>query len=201
MKSAGIIALGLLAALFLLGSASALVPDEVLWTINKDWVVANGSDTAVIQAYVTNQSVGINGLAVMFSVNNSVFGTLNPTTAITSDGRAETVFRTGTKSGVGNITATIFYRINQSDLNEPTRTKTWSYLLNIDHAAPYELASYTVPSEIQVGSAGNLSLYYTDRYGNPVDNRHYVEEVYFEVSSPETTPPGGSAPVGRRWSA
>ena len=193
MKRAKIIALGLLAVLLFFGSASALVPDEVLWSINKDWVVANGSDTAIIQAYVTNQSVGINGLAVMFSVNNSVFGTLNPATTITSDGRAETVFRTGTKSGVANITATIFYRINQSDINEPTKTKTWSYLLNIDHAAPYELASYIVPAEIQVGSAGNLSLYYTDRYGNPVDNRHYIEEVYFEVSSPDTTPPDGLA--------
>ncbi len=193
MNGAKIIALGLLAALLFFGSASALVPDEVLWGINKDWVVANGSDTAIIQTYVTNQSVGINGLAVLFAVNNSVFGTLNPATTITSDGRAETVFRTGTKSGVANITATIFYRINQSDINEQTKTKTWSYLLNIDHAAPYQLASYTVPAEIQVGSAGNLSLYYTDRYGNPIDNRHYVEDVYFEVASPDTTPPGGLA--------
>ncbi|MBP1928705.1 hypothetical protein J2741_001252 [Methanolinea mesophila] len=193
MNGARLIALGLLAALLLLGSASALVPDQVLWGINKEWVVANGSDTAIIQAFVTNQSAGINGLAVMFSVNNSVFGTLNPTTTITSDGAAETVFRTGTKSGVANITATIFYRVNQSDITEPTKTKTWNYLLNIDHAPPFELASYTVPSEIQVGSAGNLTLFYTDRYGNPVDNRHFVEEVYFEVSSPDTTPPAGMA--------
>ena len=193
MNGAKIIALGLLAVLLFFGSASALVPDEVLWGINKDWVVANGSDTAIIQTYVTNQSAGINGLAVMFAVNNSVFGTLNPAITITSNGAAETVFRTGTKSGVANITATMQYRINQSDLTEPIKTKTWNYLLNIDHAAPYQLASYTVPAEIQVGSAGNLSLYYTDRYGNPIDNRHYVEEVYFEVASPDTTPPGGLA--------
>ncbi len=182
-----ILCLVILAGIFVV-NVSAVKPDDAIWTLNKPWVVANGADTATISVEVINMSdETINGLTVNFQVNSSVFGSMSPTQAVLQNGRANSTFTVKNKSGVANISAIISYKINDDDPEEPYQTAVFSKLLNIDHDAPYVLASYTVPPQITVGSVGDIRLAYTDQWGNPVDNRRESEELYFEITSPGET--------------
>lgn len=182
-----ILCLVILAGIFVI-DVSAVKPDDAIWTLNKPWVVANGADTATITVEVINMSdETINGLTINFQVNNSIFGTMNPTQAVLQNGRANSTFTVKKKSGVANISAIISYKINDADPEEPYQTAVFSKLLNIDHDNPYVLSSYTVPPQITVGSVGDIRLAYTDQWGNPVDNRRESEELYFEISSPGET--------------
>ncbi len=182
-----ILCMVILAGIFVV-NVSAVKPDGALWSLNKEWVVANGVDTAAISVNVFNSSNGtLNGVPVLFQVNNSVFGTLNPTQAILQNGLANSTFIVDKKSGIANISAIINYKINDTDPDEPYQTAVFSNFLKIDHDTPYVLASYTVPPQITVGSVGDIRLAYTDQWGNPVDNRRETEELYFYISSPGET--------------
>lgn len=180
--------------------SSGMVVDEVTWSKNKDWVIANGADSCIITLEIKNNTnVNMDGYKVDFTVNNSIFGNLNPITSYTVNNKTSTTFRTKYKSGTAIINGTVYYRENDSDLNAPLKSRTWSTEINIDHDSPLQMISYFVPNEATVGSLIPITIKYVDRWGNPIDNRRNPERVYFYASASNGTPtfentiPHGSA--------
>lgn len=183
--------------------SSGAIVDDVVWSRNKEWVVANGADTCTISLQIENATnVTMDGYPVQFSIENGIYGSFNPSTSYTVDGKASTTFTTKTKSGIANFTGAVSFKVNDSDPNEIPQTRTWSTIIKIDHDTPLQMTSYTVPPEATVGSQIPLTLKYSDQWGNPIDNRRYPEELYFYVSSPDgsaifvnATPPGPAADI------
>jgi len=195
----------LVASVVLIGLSSGIVVDDVLWDVSKTWVVANGQDSCNVRLQLVNSSLNqtLDGYNVQLSVNNSVFGSLSPTDIVTANGQGSTVFQTKTKSGTATIKATVYFKVNDTDPNEPLQSKTWTKEILIDHDTPYRRISYSVPSQMTVGNTTSLRLAYIDKWGNPVDNRNVAENVYFQIGySPNGTarfvgasPPGNAISV------
>jgi len=165
------------------GLSSGLVVDNVTWGVSKGWVVANGQDSCNIGLQIMNLSSNetLDGYNIQLSVNNSIFGTLNPTNIVTTNGQGSSVFRTKTKSGVAEVTARVYFKVNDTDPNEPVQSRTWTKEILIDHDTPYDRISYTVTPKVTVGNTTEISLAYIDKWGNPVDNRNIAETVYFQI--------------------
>ena len=182
---------------------SGMVVDQVTWTRSKEWVVANGTDSCSITLEIGNNSnSSMNGYLVQFSLDDQIFGTLNPTSAYTVNNKTLTTFTTKYKSGTVNITGTVFFKVNDTDPNEVPQSRSWETEIKIDHDNPLQMVSYQVPSEATVGSLIPLIIKYSDQWGNPIDNRRYPEETYFYVSSSNgtpifenVTPPGPAATI------
>lgn len=195
----------LVASVVLIGLSSGIVVDDVLWDVSKTWVVANGQDSCNVRLQLVNSSLNqtLDGYNVQLSVNNSVFGSLSPTDIVTANGQGSTVFQTKTKSGTATIKATVYFKVNDTDPNEPLQSKTWTKEILIDHDTPYRRISYSVPSQMTVGNTTSLRLAYIDKWGNPIDNRNVAENVYFQIGySPNSTarfigasPPGNAISV------
>jgi len=183
MKRLHIISYVLIIGIGMIGITSGLVVDDISWELSKDWVIANGQDSCTVQVQIFNFSSNesLNDYPIQLSVNNSVFGTINPSSIETVNGKASTVFRTKTKSGIANITATVFFRVNDTDPNEPLQSRSWTKGIQIDHDTPYKRISYIVPDQMTVGNNTTISLAYIDKWGNPVDNRNVAENVYFQI--------------------
>lgn len=183
--------------------ASGMVVDEVEWSRTKEWVVANGADTCSITLKIENNTnPSMDGYLVQFSLDDQIFGTLTPTSSYTVNNRTSTTFTTKYKSGMVNLTGTVFFKVNDTNPNEIPQNRSWKTAIKIDHDNPFQMASYLVPSEATVGSLIPLTFKYVDQWGNPIDNKRYSEEVYFYVSSPDgtaifenTTPPGPAATI------
>lgn len=182
---------------------SGMVVDEVEWSRTKEWVVANGADTCSITLKIENYTnPSMDGYLVQFSLDDQIFGTLNPTSANTVNNKTSTTFTTKYKSGTVNLTGTVFFKVNDTDPNEIPQNRSWKTAIKIDHNNPLQMASYNIPSEATVGSLIPLTFKYVDQWGNPIDNKRYPEEIYFYVSSPDgtaifenVTPPGSAATI------
>ncbi|HSQ93351.1 MAG TPA: hypothetical protein VLL74_03565, partial [Methanoregula sp.] len=76
-------------------------------TISKtsgEWIIANGADHFDVTVNVRNSTGAVNGAIVTFSVNDPVYGTINPDPLVTGpDGLATRTFTVGTKSGTALI--------------------------------------------------------------------------------------------------
>lgn len=166
-----------------------MVVDEAEWSINKEWVVANGVDNCIITLDIGNNTgASMDGYLVQFNIDNSMFGTLNPASSYTVNNQTSTTFITKYKSGTAHITGTVFFKVNDIDPNEIPQNRTWSTEVKIDHDTPYQRTSYSVPSEMNVGSIAPIRLAYEDQWGNPIDNRREIEQVYFQIGySPNNT--------------
>ncbi|MFA5103171.1 MAG: hypothetical protein WC525_08460 [Candidatus Thermoplasmatota archaeon] len=168
---------------------SGMVVDEVEWSRSKEWVVANGADTCSITLKIENYTnPSMDGYLVQFSLDDQIFGTINPTSANTVNNKTSTTFTTKYKSGTVNLTGTVFFKVNDTDPNEIPQNRSWKTAIKIDHDNPLQMVSYQVPSEATVGSLIPLIIKYNDQWGNPIDNRRYSEETYFYVSSSNGTP-------------
>lgn len=199
------IAFALIACIGIIGVTSGLIVDDVVWDVSKAWVVANGQDSCTVRISIINNSYNgtLTGYNVQFSVNNSIFGTVSPSDIITVDGQGSSVFQTKTKSGTANISARVFFKVNDTDPNEPYKSKVWTKEILIDHDTPYRRISYSVPSQVTVGNTTTLRMAFIDRWGNPIDNRNIAETVYFQIGySPNNTarfvgasPPGNAISV------
>jgi len=168
---------------------SGMVVDEVEWSRSKEWVVANGADTCSITLKIENYTnPSMDGYLVQFSLDDQIFGTINPTSANTVNNKTSTTFTTKYKSGTVNLTGTVFFKVNDTDPNEIPQNRSWKTAIKIDHDNPLQMVSYQVPSEATVGSLIPLTVKYNDQWGNPIDNRRYPEETYFYVSASNGTP-------------
>ncbi|OPY40224.1 MAG: von Willebrand factor type A domain protein [Methanoregulaceae archaeon PtaU1.Bin066] len=151
---------------------------EVITDTEKIWVVANGSDRAKVSVWPVNISSGYNipYLRTDFTIPPTGMGTISPSLVITgSDGRADSIFTSGTRSGSIDITGKVSYPGGYSS-NFAT--------LYIDHDFPTELDWFNAPVQALVGENVTIKVHYRDQFNNSIDNRHFTEYVTFSVTSP-----------------
>ncbi|HDS63119.1 MAG TPA: VWA domain-containing protein [Methanofollis liminatans] len=175
----------LICLLLICTGAAAGEPYDITVTNGTGWLIANGADCAAVTATVTSGGAPVAGVGVTFSCDPAM-GRLAPATAVTDgSGVARSTFTVATASGTAEITASATY-----EGDDGLTTVTASCVQQIDHLAPYRLASRTYTSEVSVGSVTPIVLSMQDRYKNPIDSRRTVETVHFTVGSP-----GGSAGI------
>ena len=157
---AGIIII-IISLLFLVGTVGAVgIPDTVIVTTDKPWIIANNVDQSTITVTVMNTTPGysgvVPGVTVNLVVNNTIYGTLSPTTVTTDvSGWASSTFKAKTKSGAAQITV--------SGLSG-------SGIQNIDHDTPkFAFFSYLFTGEVATEVPFNIT--FTDQWGNKIDNR------------------------------
>jgi len=172
--------LGLIITVCLLVSgAAALVPDQIDIVSSREWVVANGADTAVITVQVQNSSSSTSGLRVDFSTD-PVYGQMTPLTGITdANGEVSSIFKAAQKSGIAPITVRIHY-----EDNEAWYTTEKTFLQGVDHDIPYGISYLNYLPEVAVGGTSVITVGLSDAHGNPIDNRNIAESVRFTVGSP-----------------
>ncbi len=69
--------------LLLVATVSGHLPDSSTITTSNPWVIANGVDQTTITVSVSNMSLGsMQGANVIFTIDNPIYGTINPVTAI-----------------------------------------------------------------------------------------------------------------------
>ncbi|MCC7565898.1 MAG: hypothetical protein KO206_06465, partial [Methanomicrobiaceae archaeon] len=163
----GLLVLGLL---LLATGAAALAPEEIAVSSSKEWVVADGSDSAAITVEILNASTTVD--RVEFSVD-AAYGN------ISGGGTASATFKAATKSG----TAPIQIRVRYLEGGEAHEVET-VYDQKIDHDTPYQISYIDYDDEATVGETTDIVIGISDRHGNPVDNRRTAETVRFSVGSP-----------------
>jgi len=152
----------ILTLLFLAGAvaAAADLPDRISISSNKLYLVAGNNEQATITATVSNITSGnpVAGATVQFAVNNSLFGSFSPGTAVTdASGVATSSFTASTRSGFatlqGNVSSTgAMYSITQK----------------IDHNKAFTV-KFSHPLEGEVNTTVPFRISFFDYYGNPVD--------------------------------
>ncbi len=147
----------------------------------KKWVVANGNDKAKVSVWPINTSSGyqIPFLNTVFSILPAEMGTIAPSLVVTgADGRADSIFTSGTKSGEVQLTGNVLFPGGSSN-NHTT--------LYIDHDSPYAMNWLAeTPSEALVGENVTIKVRYHDSHNNSIDNRRFTEYVTFNVTSPSS---------------
>lgn len=144
----------------------------------KKWVVANGNDKAKVSVWPINTSSGyqIPYLNTVFSILPAEMGTIAPSLVVTGDdGRADSIFTSGTKSGEVQLTGNVIFPWGSSN-NHTT--------LYIDHDVPYTLNWFDAPTQAFVGDNVTIKVHYCDIHNNSIDNRRFTENVTFSVTSP-----------------
>jgi len=158
--------------LFIVGTTTAadLTP-STMTSSNTGWIVANANDQSTITVHVVQASPvsDVAGATVTFSLadDSQNLGSLSTQNAVTgTDGIAQTVFRTKTKSGTATINALVSY-------NDGTATTTipLSCIQHIDHDTPYS-ADITYAHDVVVGSVTPVTIRLLDSSNNPADNKN-----------------------------
>jgi hypothetical protein len=166
----------LVLSILLVGMVSAAVPDSssTNLTPNKEWMVANGEDTAILSFKAMNASNPLQNLPVLFTIDDVTLAKIIYVSPLTgSDGSASTQIMALKKSGTVLVNATVYYRINETDLLEPLKSVTFTYPQKIDHDSPFMIASDTFPNGIvTVGTNLTLVLQMRDEWGNLVENKN-----------------------------
>ena len=161
----------LICLLFLVGTVgAAVVPDTVIVTTNKPWIIANNVDQSTVTVTVMNTTPSYSGQplqeATVDLTVSDTYGTLS-TTPISTDssgkGKVSSTFKVKTKSGAAQITATI----TSPELSNST-------IQNIDHEVPVK-ANLQYPFEGEVASNVTFKISIIDRWGNPIDGRNTNE--------------------------
>jgi len=184
-----------IAGLLILGGicSAAYIPDNTS-TISSnspnDWVVVAQPSTITV---VANNATGgpVQNASVSLSLNSTTWGTLSTVSATTNAaGTVSSIFTAGTKSGAVDINAMISYIDNGTTYTVPK-----TYTLNIDHGTAYS-ALYTYNIQATVATETPFNFSYTDKYGNPIDNRNHYDphSVALTIGSQNTyTAPGLAA--------
>lgn len=168
--------------LLLITAVSAgAIGDQVTLTSGKTWVVANKIDSSTVTAHVTNASDGndIAGTLVTFSLNDPMYGTLNPVVATTdANGLATTTFSVKNESG----TALIKAKVSVSGVEA-------TYAQKIDHDTPYRVI-WDYKPEMIVNETSTITINLYDYWWNPIDDIKETalglppETITLVVSSP-----------------
>nr|WP_320162346.1 VWA domain-containing protein [uncultured Methanoregula sp.] len=154
-------------------TAAADLSPSTMTSSNTGWLVANGNDQSTITVHVMQGSPAsdISGANVAFSLaaDSQDLGTLSAPSGTTgSDGIAQTIFRTTTKSGTATINVIITY-------NDGTTTALpLSCTQKIDHDIPWS-ADPGYQDNVPVGSITHLDITLRDANNNPVDNKNTAE--------------------------
>ena len=161
----------LICLLFLVGTVgAAVVPDTVIVTTNKPWIIANNVDQSTVTVTVMNTTPSYSGQplqeATVDLTVSDTYGTLSTTPIFTDSsgkGKTSSNFKVKTKSGAAQITATI----TSPGLSNST-------IQNIDHEVPVK-ANLQYPFEGEVASNVTFKISIIDRWGNPIDGRNTNE--------------------------
>jgi len=141
---------------------AALIPDQnstISSSAANSWTVVNQQSIISVYAYNSTNLTSVSGATVTWALNTTTLGSLGTTVSTTdASGLASATFTAGTIPGTVNITATI-----------GAVRKT--YTLNIDHGVAANVASYYLPI-VPVDTETPFNLSFTDKYGNPIDNRN-----------------------------
>jgi hypothetical protein len=162
----------LIAFLLLLagGGNAAVIPDQnstISSNTFNNWVVVAHQSIITVYAYNSTTQNPVPGATVTLSLNSTQLGSLPVNTGVTDgSGMMTGTFSAGTKTGAVNITATITYNDNG---NLITVTKVLTQ--NIDHDVAQN-AAFDFMNEVTVGSETPFNISFTDKYGNPIDNRN-----------------------------
>jgi len=162
--------------MFLAGTVSAVgIPDTLIVTTDKPWIIANNVDQSTITVKVTNTTSPDNGDVQGVTVNLEVdplYGTLSPIQVTTNlSGMASSTFKVNTKSGAAQINATIPATVSGSTIQK------------IDHNSAY-FAEFNHPINGTVASEVPFTVSLTDQYRNPVDNRKGNHIINLHVHGP-----------------
>lgn len=165
------IIVGMLVFLLCAGIATAADPDNIVISGSKDWVVANNSDSLILTAHVTNNTLGnVEGAQVQFYLTDTVRGSISTVMESTNSyGNATTTFTTKTLSGDVIVRATLLSNGKQS-----------STTVHIDHDTPYQM-SVDYSNAVEVGTLDPIYVHLQDRYGNPIDNKRNIEKIHFKL--------------------
>jgi len=155
--------------LLLLGGicSAAYIPDQTssISSSAGNWVVVNHQSDIVITA--SNNTYGpISGATVSVTLNSTTLGTLSAGSTTDASGQVTGTFTAGTHPGTVIITATITY----VDAGT-TYTVTKTYIQNIDHDIA-KSAVFDYKKEVTVNTETPFNITFTDKYGNPIDNRN-----------------------------
>jgi hypothetical protein len=149
---------------------------NVVITSSKDWVVADGIDSALLTITVTDGGTNpIPGADLVMSAGTP-WGLRDSALKTDGSGKAQTLFLPTTKSGAAVITASA--TVN----GVTTAPVTTTLLQNIDAGTPYSGVPL-YPSTATVGSPTGISVLIMDRYGNPVTSRRAMTNVSFVTAS------------------
>ena len=177
----------LIMLLFIIGGAAALLPDSVVVSTDKPWVIAGGTDTSTVQVMVVNASnpgAPVVGAEVTAWCDDPLMGTISTPTLQKVMAGIQNVtftFRSGTKSG----DAIIRVSVNQTGLAVPV---TGSGIQKVDHAIPKNYEQIVYPASLSVGTNATILIRLKDQYGNIVDDlrnqSEYSENITF-LDSPD----------------
>jgi hypothetical protein len=157
------------------GVASAIgspSPPNMTFTSSKEWLIANGADSAVLTLRDNNNPV--QGMSVEFNVNNTDMATVNraPVT-IGQDGIAVSQIYAKTKSGSVVVYANVSYKTDQTNASEPLKYLYYTLIQKIDHDTPYAITYDTFPNGVvSVGNETPINIRISDYWNNIVDNRN-----------------------------
>lgn len=186
---AGVLTILLLA---LLMGVAAGDPPTISVTKDKEWLVANGTDTGIVSVSVYNGTIPMNGTRVTFAVDNPVYGSFNVSSATTSNGCAAGRFTTAYKSGTAQLLVNVTYRLNEAS---PEVTEYFQLAQKIDHDVPYKISAYKLKSEGTVATSIPITVWVQDAHDNPIDNRRELEESRLSERV-NFTLTGGPEPLG-----
>ena len=170
-----IVAYSLILTIVLVGVAGAVIPNTVTFTSSKEWMVANGADSAILSLTARNNTIGpVPKLSVGFSVNDTGLASITPSMLDTDSGGVVTQQLSGkTTSGTILVTATVYYRIDNSNLSEPLKSINYTLPQKIDHDTPYAITYDTFPNIfVTVGVEIPIIIQIRDRWNNLVENRN-----------------------------
>lgn len=177
-KAGILIVLGLF---LIMGTVSAIMADTASTiTTNKEWPVASYQSTTItVVARNTSSGNYVSPATVVFTVDDAVYGTINPSTVpVDAFGVATSTFLTKTKSGTAVINATI-----QSDDGGIPYSIPIYLNQKIDHNL-IQFADFDNPAKLPVATAGSFNITLTDVNRNPIDNKNPAEIHSFFVYMP-----------------
>jgi hypothetical protein len=167
--------------------AAVGIPDTVIITTDKPWIIANNVDQSTITVTVTNTTFPNNGNvpgAIVKLEVDSLYGNMSPIQVITNvSGMASSTFKVKTKSGEARIFANITAPVLSN-----------SIIQNIDHNSAY-YADFTYPVSGTVATEVPFGVSITDQYRNPVDNRTGNHIISLHTNGPYPDD-GGFAEAG-----
>jgi Mg-chelatase subunit ChlD len=178
----------------LIGTVGAVIPDTVTFTTSpyKEWIVANGADSATLSLEVLNNTIGFGSivgpvpeLRVEFSVNDTGLASVTPSVLVTDlGGMVTSQLFAKTKSGTVLISAKVFYKEDDSNPLETVKNKTYTYSQKIDHDTPYAISYDNFPNGvISVGEELPLTIRLRDYWNNVVENKNpaATEKITFSI--------------------
>jgi hypothetical protein len=145
-------------------------------TSDKNWVIADGTDTTPITITVTDAAnTPIPGAVLAISLSSPSWGVRDPTLVTNGSGIAKTLFLPTTRSG----TAVITVSATVTGVTDPGIA---TFPQKIDAGTPFAIW-YSYPSFATVATTNNLSAIVTDKYGNPVTSLRLPNNVSFVTTN------------------